>query len=76
MTDQTTRHPVAYAHTNTAASAKLLIGPVAAGWAFDQTDSYQVVLYVGAALMMLAAVVFLALQSVVKQRTAQTAQLQ
>ena len=65
-----------FAHVNTAASAKLLIGPVAAGWAFDQTGSYQVDLYVGAGLMMLAAIVFLALQSVVKRRTAQTAQLQ
>ena len=66
---------MAYAHTNTAANATPIIGPVAAGWAYDQTDSYQVVLYVGAALMMLAAVVFLALQSVVKRRTAQIAQL-
>ena len=57
-------------------NAVLIIGPVAAGWAYDQTDSYQVVLYVGAALMMLAAVVFLALQSVVKRRAAQTAQSQ
>ena len=67
---------MAYAHTNTATSATPIIGPVAAGWSYDQTDSYQVVLYVGAALMMLAAVVFSALQSVVKRRTAQTAQLQ
>ena len=67
---------MAYAHTNTAASATPITGQVAAGWAYDQTDSYHVVLYVGAALMMLAAIVFLALQSVVKRRTAQTAQLQ
>ena len=65
-----------YAPVKNTADATPIIGPVAAGWAFDQTDSYQLVLYVGAALMMLAAVVFLALQSVVKRRTAQTAQLQ
>lgn len=57
-------------------NAVLIIGPVAAGWAYDQTGSYQTVLYAGAALMMLAAIVFLALQSVVKRRTAQTAGLQ
>ena len=48
----------------------LIIAPVAAGWAFDQTGSYQSVLYAGAALMMLAAVVFLALHGVVKRRAA------
>ena len=64
-----------YAPVKTTANATPIIGPVAAGWAYE-TDSYQVVLYVGAGLMMLAAVVFLALQSVVKRRTAQTAQLQ
>ena len=53
----------------------LIVAPVAAGWAYDQTGSYESVLYAGAVLMMLAAVVFLALQRVVKRRTAQAGQL-
>lgn len=52
----------------------LIIAPVAAGWAYDQTGSYQSVLYAGAALMMLAAVVFLALQRVVVRPAAQMTQ--
>ena len=54
----------------------LIIAPVAAGWAYDQTGSYQSVLYAGAALMMLAAVVFLALQRVVMRPAAQMTQSQ
>ena len=54
----------------------LIIAPVAAGWAYDQTGSYQSVLYAGSALMMLAALVFLALQRVVMRPAAQMTQSQ
>ena len=51
----------------------LIVAPVAAGWAYDQTGSYETVLYIGAALMLTAAVVFLALQPAVKRRVRQEA---
>ena len=47
----------------------LIVAPVAAGWVYDQTASYESVLYVGAGLMLAAAVVFLALQPAVKRRS-------
>ena len=51
----------------------LIVAPVAAGWAYDQTGSYEIVLYIGTALMLTAAVVFLALQPAVKKRVQQQA---
>ncbi len=43
-------------------NAVLIVMPVAAGWVFDRTGSYQIVLYAGTALMLCAAAVFVLLQ--------------
>ena len=45
----------------------LIIMPVLAGWVFDRTGSYQLVLYGGCVLMLCAAAVFLLLQKYVKR---------
>ena len=36
----------------------LLITPIAMGWVFDETGSYQLTLYIGAVLMLLSAITF------------------
>jgi hypothetical protein len=36
--------------------------PVAAGWVFDETGSYEIVLWVGAGLLIAASMVFLTVQ--------------
>lgn len=45
----------------------LIVMPVLAGWVFDRTGSYQLVLYGGCVLMLCAAAVFLLLQKYVKR---------
>ncbi|MDP6667221.1 MAG: MFS transporter [Dehalococcoidia bacterium] len=43
-------------------NAALLITPVAAGWVKDETDSYEIVLWVGAGLLIAAAFTFLSIK--------------
>ena len=49
-------------------NAALLVTPVLAGWVFDRTGSYEIVLIAGGALMLGAAAVFLVLKKPVQNR--------
>ena len=46
----------------------LIIAPVTAGWVYDTTNSYRIVLYAGTVLMIVAAFVFLTLQPAIRRR--------
>ena len=55
-------------------NAALFVTPVGAGWIFDETGSYQIVLLTGGVLFFLAAFVFFHLRAPVREILDEAAQ--